>query len=140
MKIEINRDSVCMGDDCMSHKFERDFDNNLKLSELLKLLSDYVPTMKNVIWAVVSLNTNDKVIGYFIMDENGETSIEIDHDVILEKLFIKDLDDISVFCRYFHNSSFTRVDRTTGEKVEKYPDCDNLYDKVKKVYEKNETK
>lgn len=122
MTISIDRESVCMGDDCMPHKIERKFHRNSKLSELLTFLTDYVPSMKNVVWAVISLNTADKAIGYIIMDNNQNIDLEITEDLKLSKLFIKNITNISVFCRYFHGSSFP------------YQSSTKLIDKVKKEY------
>lgn len=54
ISIQVNRDSVCMGDDCNSHEANIVLPENMLLSELLQRLAGYVPSMKNVIWAVQS--------------------------------------------------------------------------------------
>ncbi|MDD6070829.1 MAG: hypothetical protein PUC12_08470 [Clostridiales bacterium] len=72
--IRVDRDSVCMGDDCMPHYKKLTINSKTSIRELLAILADYVPTMKNVIWAVQS---NSGLCGYIITDEQADASFEV---------------------------------------------------------------
>lgn len=129
VSILLDRDSVCMGDDCNSHQKEITIDGNIFLSDFLKMVSKYVPSMKNVVWAVVS---SLDVIGYIITDEQRIASVEVCGD----DQSIVNCNISKVFCRYFHSGSFSWRDGKTGEIVKKYPECKTLLEKVKMQFHK----
>ena len=96
-KIVINRDSVCMGDDCMSHEKNLSINEDMTMIDLFEYLIEYVPSMNNVIWAVRS----DKgVCGYIITDENGKAVIEL----IDENQFIMNTELHDIMCVYYYPS------------------------------------
>jgi len=129
--IELDRASVCMGDDCNSHKLKRKFDETMSIVDFLLELSDYVPSMHNVVWVVISLNSINKVIGYIVTDEEGKVTIELAvSNVCLKDIFSNEA-DISVFCRYYHQSSFSWINGETNQRIEKYSKCKTLLEKVK---------
>jgi len=129
--IELDRVSVCMGDDCDSHKLKSKFDETMSIVDFLLELSDYVPRMHNVVWAVISLNSINKVIGYIVTDEEGKVTIElVASNVSLKDVFLNKV-DISVFCRYYHQSSFSWIDGNTNQRIENYSECKTLLEKVK---------
>lgn len=131
--VEYDRDSVCMGDDCMSHKTEKNHSGEMSVFSLLMDCAHYVPNMHNSIWAVVSSNTENLVIGYILTDENGNHTVETEQpDSTLEELFGTANKNSGVFCRYFHMGRFTWCDGETDSIVEEYPECKTLYEKVKK--------
>ncbi|MCM1090644.1 MAG: hypothetical protein NC092_02965 [Butyrivibrio sp.] len=72
--IQVDRDSICMGDDCLSHEVIMTLSEDTHLSELMQMLADYVPTMKNVIWAIRS---DIAVCGYIITDSDANASFEL---------------------------------------------------------------
>lgn len=131
MFITYNRESVCMGDDCMSHKLNRELADNMMVSELLLDLANYVPKMHKVVWAVSSSNVPNRIIGYIITDDQGNDSFSIKEDITLAQLFETNTQDISVFCKYYHSGSFTWRNGDTGEIVEKYKEQKTLFEKVK---------
>jgi hypothetical protein len=134
MLIELDRDSVCMGDDCMPHKRKTTYSDNSRVSSLLSNLCDYVPRMNNVVWAIVSLEAESKVIGYLISDNSGKYQIDMNMERQLSSLFLKSRDTINVSCNYYHNSSFTWINGTDGGIINKYPECATLIKKVKMHY------
>ena len=124
-KITIDRDSVCMGDDCVSHDEEITVDENMKLADLLYYLACYVPAMKDVVWAVCS---DRGLCGYIITDGEANASIEVYGENITYSTKLK-----NVKCRYYHQNSFSWTDGKTGERVNKYTECSSLLEKEKKV-------
>lgn len=63
--IKLDRDSVCMGDDCFSHAEAREYDENVTIAYVLEEITHYVPNMHNVVWTISS---PDKLIGFIITD------------------------------------------------------------------------
>jgi hypothetical protein len=132
MIIDFDRDSVCMADDAfVPHNEARVLVDTMLASDLLKDSVTYVPKMRNVVWAILSPNNSKKVIGYVITDNQGNAKVESNvGDATLKDLFNKDLQYVSIICKYYHQSSFSWQD---GGK-EKYRDCKNLLEKVKSYY------
>ena len=127
--IMVDRSSVCMGDDCMPHKEELQINSRMKMSELLTVLSEYVPTMHEVVWAVCS---GDNVCGYIITDKDGNSEVEVNGE---DKKAVTLIEKDEVVCVYYYLGRFRWTDGETGELVEKYPECETLLEKVKKNYE-----
>lgn len=124
-KIVINHDSVCMGDDCMSHEKNLSINEDMTMIDLFEYLIEYVPSMNNVIWAVRS----DKgVCGYIITDENGKAVIEL----IDENQFIMNTELHDIMCVYYYPSCFSWIDGETGEHVHKYSESLSFLEKVRK--------
>lgn len=65
-QVKIDRESVCMADDCMAPN-EKVFTvkEKEKLLDVFWRIAEYLPRMSNAVWAVDS-GTN--VLGYIIMD------------------------------------------------------------------------
>lgn len=123
--IQVNRDSVCMGDDCNSHEVNMALPENMLLSGLLQRLAGYVPSMKNVIWAVQS---DAGMCGYIITDSDAAASFELcGTDMPVKEMHIS-----RIMCRYYYPSIFSWTDGQTGNRVEKYPECRTFFEKVKK--------
>lgn len=123
--ILLDRNSVCAGDSCDSHEKEITLDSNTSLSALLVMLAEYVPSMEDVVWEVKS---NTGLIGYIITDEQRHASVEVcGDDGTVGSRGIQ-----SIMCIYCCNGHFTWIDRASGEKIEKYPECKTLLEKVKK--------
>lgn len=124
--ILLDRNSVCAGDSCDSHEKEITLDGNTSLSALLVMLAEYVPSMEEVVWMVES---DTGLIGYIITDEQRHASVEVcGNDKTVGSCGIQ-----SIKCIYCCNGHFTRIDRASGEKIEKYPECKTLLEKVKKT-------
>lgn len=124
--ILFDRDSVCMGDDANDHRREITVNGSTLLSDFLKMLIKYVPSMADIVWSVKS---NLGVIGYIIGDSQRQATIEICGDD-------KPIDNLSidkVFCTHFYESNFTWIDGKTKEKVTKFQDCKTLLEKVKRL-------
>lgn len=124
--VEVERDSVCMGDDCQSHKKSIKIKRNTKISEFLAILQEYVPAMKNVIWAIRS---SDGIQGYIITDSNIQSKIEVYGS---DALVVKRLSKKEIICKYYYPAKFSWIDGTTGNHIEQYAECDTFLQKVKK--------
>ncbi len=123
--IQVNRDSVCMADDCNSHEENMILPENTRLSELLQRLARYVPSMENVIWAVRS---DAGMCGYIITDSDASASFELcGMDIPVKEMNIN-----KIMCRYYYPSIFSWTDGQTGNRIEKYPECSTFLEKVKK--------
>lgn len=129
VRIIFDRDSVCMGDDADSHQKEIVINSNILLSEFITMLIKSVPSMYNCVWSVTS-NTN--VIGYIITDENGHSTV----DVCGEDKSVGSSNIERVFCTHYYDNYFTKKDPETGKKIDEYPECQTLLQKVKKRLEK----
>lgn len=126
--IQVNRDSVCMGDDCFSHEKSLTIDKKMTLMNLFEYLIEYIPTMHNVIWAICS----DKgICGYIITDDHGHSNIEL----VGDNFFLINIKISKIMCKYYHSSSFTWTDGQTGECINKYGESLTLLEKVKKENE-----
>ncbi len=98
---------------------------NMRLSELMQRLADYVPPMKNVIWAIRS---NVGICGYIITDSDANASFELyGMDMPVEEMQIRE-----VMCKYYYPSIFSWIDGQTGNRIEKYSECRTFLEKVKK--------
>lgn len=131
MIIDLDRESVCMGDDCTSHNTSRNFKQTMLISDFLQELSNYVPSMTNVVWAVISPSSINRVIGYITTNEEGKPTIEVNgSNEYLKDIFQKEV-GIEVFCRYYHHGRFSWIDGKTKQHIEKYSECKTLLEKVK---------
>jgi len=131
--IKFDRSSVCMGDDAMPHAIEKNYPKNILLSQLLEELILFVPNMHNVVWVVTLETTPIIILGFLVFDENGKASILHNSADLPENIFHMS-EPNSIFCKYYHSSSFSWTDGTTGEKVEQYGEYSSVIDKVKKHY------
>lgn len=123
--IEVDRDSVCMGDDCLSHRTTMFIPENMRLSELMRRLAQYVPLMRNSIWAVRS---DVDVCGYITTDPDGNNSFELcGTDMSVARMEIH-----KIMCKYYYPSRFSWTDAQTGNRIEKYAECRTFLEKVKK--------
>ena len=126
--ISVDRDSVCMGDDCESHVRSSSWEGTAEISQLLEWLIGYVPRMHDSVWAVCS---DRGVLGYLVTDADGNTATEVKGpDRLLVATGVQ-----SVRCRYYHTRSFSRIDGETGEQTEKHVGCNTLLEKVKRELE-----
>lgn len=123
--IRVGRQSLCMGDDCTAPNEKLILVNKKDmLSDILRKVSDCLPQMHNVIWAVCS---DRKVIGYIITGTNKQ----VQYELCLENQVFCQMDIESPFCNYFHQKSFEYINGKDGGIIEKYPECVTLFDKVK---------
>jgi hypothetical protein len=58
MKIIINRESVCMGDDCLNHQKTYVFKDNATYIDLFETIKNdnYLPSMSNAVWVLTNEN------------------------------------------------------------------------------------
>lgn len=117
--VHVERDSVCMGDDCTApNAVELPFRKDEMLSEFMVTLAESLPRMSNVVWAVYC---RDDVIGYVYT--NGARQVRT-------MLRIKDVRTASLgkemlYCSYYYEMLM----------ADKYPECKNLLEKVRKELE-----
>lgn len=132
MIIKLDRESVCMGDDIVSHSIKKDLPENMLVSELLLYLTNYVPIVQNSVWAIVSLNSENNVIGFIDTNRKNKYQIEINvPDTPLKNLFTRDINNISIVCRYFCEGKFSWINGETGEHIIKFKECSTSLEKVK---------
>ena len=123
--VRVDRQSVCMGDDCTAPNEklisvgERD-----RLLDIFQMITVYLPQMCDVIWAI---DSGKKVIGYIIVGMDKQVRYEL---CIKDQVFCE-LDIEVLHCSYFHQRSFEYCNGNDCEVVEKYPECRTLIDKVK---------
>lgn len=115
VKIEFDRDSVCMSDDCFSHRKKETLPADMLLSQLLLLAAEYVPNMSDIVWAV---DTNCGVCGYIYTDSDSNSSVELS----LDDLTLAELKINRLSCRHYYQYNFN----------EKYAECATLLEKVKR--------
>ncbi|MGX8834102.1 hypothetical protein ACWG0P_07800 [Amedibacillus sp. YH-ame6] len=124
LAIKVNRNSVCMGDDCDDHRKTYNIDAKTTVSEFIYTLSNYLPQMKSVIWSVCS---EDGICGYLITDEKGKATVELCvEDTDMAKAGISE-----IMCIYYYPSKFSYIYGETGERVNLYPECNTFLEKVK---------
>lgn len=122
-KIRVDRESVCMGDDCNAPNEELlDLDNKDMFSDVLKKVAFYLPQMSDVIWAV---DSGRKVLGYILMDQNRQHHFELcQRDQLFSEMGIR-----ALHCSYFHSHRF--MHNVNGVITEKFPEQKTLLEKVK---------
>lgn len=131
MIINLDRQSICMGDNCMLHNVSRNYKETMLISDFLQELSDYVPCMTNVVCAVISLENGNEVIGYIITNEEGKATIEVNRSYLYLKDIFRNKVSIDAYCRYYHKGSFSWINGETKQRIEKYPECKTLLEEVK---------
>ena len=98
IKIHVERDSVCMGDDATAPNAESfSFAPNEPIDVLMQSLCGYVPQMKNVVWEIFCSNT---AIGYILSDDTGRYQYEILGSVRI----ISELPTGKIFCKYHYEN------------------------------------
>lgn len=137
MIIKLDRESVCMGDDIVSHSIKKDLPENMLVSELLLYLTNYVPIVQNSVWAIVSLNSENEVIGFIDTNSQQKYQIEINvPDTPIKNLFTKDINNMSIVCRYFCESRFFELNDEFGAHIIKFRKSLTLVEKVEKLKRK----
>lgn len=123
--IKIDRDSICMGDDCFSHEKFLTVNEEMTLISLFEYLIEYVPTMYHVIWAIRS---NQGVCGYIMTNDTGQANIEL----VGENQKLLDTSINEIMCKYYYPSSFSWINGETGERIHKYSESLSFLEKVKR--------
>ena len=123
--LRVDRESVCMGDDCTvpNEKLFSIKENDM-LSDIFRMIANYLPHMRDVVWAV---DSGKKIVGYIMMDMNGQVQYEF---CLEDQVFYK-LDMKALHCSYFYQEKFVYTNGENGVVVEKYPECKTLLDKAK---------
>lgn len=131
IEVELDRSSVCMGDDVMSHRETRSYPTKLLLSELLTDLIDYVPNTP--IWAI-SLHSNPyTTLGFLISDDNISVRIElVISDDTLNNIFTESKNSLTMYCKHYHQNSFIHRDNESNELIQEYAEYPSLLEKVQK--------
>ncbi len=124
--IRVDRESVCMGDDCTAPNEKRfPIRESDMLSDIFQMIAGYLPYMRDVVWAV---DSGKKIVGYIMMDMNGPVRYEF---CLEDQVFYK-LDMKALHCSYFYQGKFVYTNGEDGAVVEKYPECKTLLDKAKR--------
>ena len=98
IRIHVERDSVCMGDDVTAPNAESFcFAQNEPIDVLMLSLCGYVPRMKNVAWEILCSNT---AVGYLLSDDTGRYQYEILGSV----RFISELPACKIICKYHYEN------------------------------------
>ncbi|MCM1062885.1 MAG: hypothetical protein NC420_00205 [Eubacterium sp.] len=123
--IQVDRDSVCMGDDCLSHEENMFIPEDMRLSELMRRLVKYIPATTNRMWVIWS---DVDICGYIITDSDANASFA----VCGMDLFVGNMKIHKIMCKYYDPSLFSWTDAETRNRVEKYSECGTFLEKVKK--------
>lgn len=109
--VSLDRESVCMGDDVMSHKGIREFPIDIRVSDFIEKLVDYVPNMENSVWLIWG---EKETIGYLIFDSAGKAEVEVEgtDELLQERLSTAEIP--SVTCIYYYPSKVSWVDDASG--------------------------
>lgn len=114
--IRVERDSVCMGDDCNApNAMDVPCREGEKLSEFMGTLAASLPKMRSSVWAV---KCKGNVIGF--IDTNRFSRCET--TICINDIQISSLASEKLFCKYY----------TEGRMANKYPECETLLEKVRK--------
>lgn len=122
MKIILQRESVCMGDDCNAPNEKIiQFDDNTTASEFLGYCAEnYVPKMHNSVWVISDIDFRKKsVIGYAVTDSEGSISIFSSN----EGKSISDVISGEIFCQYYYPKKTADLNDVK--------DCFELYEKLR---------
>lgn len=111
LQIVLDRESVCMGDDVMSHKGTRDFPLDIGVSDFIAKLVDYVPNMENSVWLIWG---EKETIGYLIFDSTGKAEVEVEGTNISLRERLSTSEIPSVTCIYYYPSKVSWVDDAAG--------------------------
>ncbi|GEM_PF-4545725 len=122
-EVKIYRESICMGDDCNApHEDTLLIPEDAPLLAVFEKISEYLPNMSNVVWAI---DSGRKIVGYISTDNLGISQYDIcEKNSYFGKMRIEKL-----HCSHFHANSFKYMDGKMGEE---YLDCDTLLEKVKR--------
>lgn len=125
IELTVDRESVCMGDDVTAPN-EKIFPvaENETLSDVMEKICAYLPKMNDVVWSV---DTGIKTEAYIVMETKNRYWYELCEQ---DKRFAE-TEIHYLHCRYFHTGRFLYRDQMSGERIEKYPECGELLDKVK---------
>lgn len=129
--IHIERDSVCMGDDCMApNPAEISYYPDEKLSSFIKDVVNYLPLISaqdkgSIVWSVLC---GGRVIAFIIHDERGNNTFEFPRGNIR----VVNLAKKGLFCGYFPDST---AELRPYDDEKRYPRCKTLLDKVKAYYD-----
>ena len=123
-RIHVERESVCMGDDCNApNARDLEYETNELLSEFMDSVARYVPTMENVVWSVVA--SQGQAIAYLIFDEDASYKYEL----AIPDMKVSELAEKRIYCRYYYKGKL--FDYSTEPPTEMYPECKTLLEKVK---------
>ena len=133
--IHMERESVCMGDDVTApNAKDLSVDSDMRLSGLLHVVADSIPLRfdgQHTIWGI----ENDKrPVALLETDPAGHYT----NDLLIEDIFLKDLEKKELYCRYFYNyqgwlcSSLSYY--IDGKPMDAHPECMTLSEKVKAYY------
>lgn len=122
-KIYVERDSVCLGDDCNAPNAKNlDYEDDERLSDFIDAVAKYVPTMREVVWSV---SCKDETIAYLIFDENANYKYELS----IQDVKVSDLVEKKLYCRYYYERKL--LDFHTNPPTDLYPEYTTLFEKVK---------
>lgn len=122
-KIYVERDSVCMGDDCNApNAKELYYGDHDRLSDFMIEVANYVPAMRNVVWSVACA---DEIIAYLIFDDDSGCKYELE----IQDIKVSELVEQKIYCAYYYESKF--YDYRTKPPADLYPQCKTLLDKVR---------
>ncbi len=136
-QIRVDRDSVCMADDCTApnEKWLNVEDDDM-ISDMFQKVALYLPKLRDAIWAV---DSGEQVLGYIFIDGDITHYEFCQKDCIFSNLKIE-----ALHCSHFYLYSFYYRNGKNGELIEKYPECKTLLEKVKccmkERFEKNSKK
>lgn len=132
MDVTVERDSVCMADDCNAPNTKiLQVSGDLYISQFLKQLTNAMPSVADpepIVWSVHLGQRNGRAIGLI------ETVYQVRSRVTVlgSDLKMHQSGIGKVYCRYYCKSSLMKPDQNGHLCIPMYPECQTLAEKVKK--------
>ena len=132
LRITVERDSVCMGDDVTApNTTTLEVKGEVNLSEFLKQLAEELPSVADpepIVWSVHIGQSKGTAIGLIeTVFQVGSKVYVFGSDMKMQKSGISML-----YCRYFHKNSLMKPDQDGRLRIPMYPECPTLVEKVRK--------
>ena len=130
--VNVQRDSVCMGDDVNApNTVALQADGKMPLAQLFRLVAEAMPIVADkepIVWSVHAGGKDGKVLGLI------ETVFQAGSKVMLlvPDRAIQDSGVGLLYCRYYHKNSLMLPDENGRLRVPMYPECVTLLEKVMK--------
>lgn len=131
MRVLVERDSVCIGDDCTAPNSKYIlFENGISLSSLLSQIAQYVPDYSGRQHTIWGIEHNRVPIAFLECDEHNEYKCILAHNDISADF----LNEGKIYCRYFFDYRGNLSTNLINIRVSDHSGARALLDRVKAYY------